>query len=256
MTRKRIIPILLLKNGGLVKTIKYSKPNYIGDPINAVKIFNNKEVDELSILDIEASEKNKEPDYKKIEEIVSEAFMPISYGGGINSLDKAKKVFNCGIEKIVINSASFTKPKIISQIAEIYGEQSVVVSIDIKKSFWSNKYMLRYQNGKKKSKIDIISHLKNIQELGAGEVLLNNIDREGTYQGYDLDLIKKIAENCEVPLVVNGGAKSLEDMCNSIKHGASACGAGSLFVYTSNKKGILINYPQQEELNKIFTYNL
>ena len=253
MKRIRVIPVLLLQNGGLVKTIKFKKPNYIGDPINAVKIFNEKEVDELVFLDIDATKLNKEPNYKIIEEIASECFMPLSYGGGINNIEQIKKIFKIGVEKVIINSSIPKSPELISEAAKIYGNQSIVASVDVKKTTFGN-YSCYSHNGKRKIKRKLVGYVKHIETGGAGEIILTSIDREGTFSGYDIDLIKKVSEAVNIPVVANGGASKIEDFANAaVTGGASAVSAGSFFVYKSKNKGVLINYPAQKELKeKVF----
>ena len=253
MKRIRIIPVLLLQNGGLVKTIKFKKPNYIGDPINAVKIFNDKEVDELVFLDIEATKLGKEPDYNKIEEIASECFMPLGYGGGIYNIEQVKRIIGIGVEKVILNSSAAVNPQLISEVAKIYGNQCAVISIDVRKDIFG-KYVCYTISGKNKVKQKIIDFVKFAENEGAGEIILTSIDREGTFKGYDIDLIKKVSESVSIPVVANGGASKVEDFTNAIINGgASAVSAGSLFVYKSENRGVLINYPSQKDLReKIF----
>jgi len=254
MKRIRIIPVLQLKGEGLYKTVKFRKPRYVGDPINAVKIFNEKEVDELAFIDIEASIKNKEPNYNKIEEIASECFMPLAYGGGINNIKQVNKIFSIGVEKIIINTSSYTNPKLIEQTAKIYGSQSVVISIDFKKDiFNTNRPYIKSGTQKIKQKLHLWA--KNVENYGAGEILLTSINRDGTYSGYDLDTINDISQSVNIPVIANGGASGIEDMAKAvINNHASACAAGSLFIFASSNRGVLINYPTQDELKeKIFT---
>ncbi|MBN1251713.1 MAG: imidazole glycerol phosphate synthase subunit HisF [Bacteroidales bacterium] len=253
MNRIRVIPVLLLKNGGLVKTIKFKKPNYIGDPINAVKIFNEKEVDELVFLDIEATKLHNEPNYKIIEEIASECFMPLAYGGGIKNIDQIKKIFNIGVEKIIINSVGYKNPDLITKAANIFGNQSIVVSVDVKKDFFG-KYRCFSNSGKTKVRQNMHDYLKMLENRGAGELILTSIEKEGTFGGYDIDLLKKVSHAVNIPVVANGGAKNIDDFINAvINGGASAVAAGSMFVYKSTNKGVLINYPSQNELiEKLF----
>lgn len=248
MKRIRVIPVLLLQNGGLVKTIQFKKPNYIGDPINAVKIFNEKEVDELAFIDIEATIKQKEPDYNKIEEIASECFMPLAYGGGIKDLDQIKRIFAIGVEKVIINSAIHSNPKLISEAAQIFGNQSIVASIDVKKDIFG-KYGIYIESGKKKIKQSIEDFVKKTESMGAGEIILTSIEKEGTFKGYDLELIKTVSQSVNIPVVANGGASELSDFYDAVNlGGASAVAAGSLFVYKSKNRGVLINYPSQNNL--------
>ena len=253
MKRIRVIPILLLQNRGLVKTIKFKKPNYIGDPINAVKIFNEKEVDELAFLDIEATKLQKEPNYKIIEEIASECFMPLAYGGGIMNIEQVKKIFNIGVEKIIINTSAYKTPQLITEAAKIYGNQSIAASIDVKKDIFG-KYKCFINSGKTKIKQNIFDYVKMLEQLGAGELILTSIDKEGTFSGYDTYLIEKISELVSIPIVANGGASNINDFAKAINCGASAVAAGSVFVYKSENRGVLINYPSQKELKeKLFS---
>lgn len=253
MNRVRVIPVLLLRNNGLVKTIQFKKAKYIGDPINAVKIFNDKEVDEIVLLDINATSNNVEPNYEKIKEICSEAFMPFAYGGGIHNVEQIKKLFNVGIEKVIINSSAYSKPELITSAAKIYGSQSIVVSVDVKKNIVGKK-LVYTEAGTKNTRITPSEYIKMMEDYGAGEIILTSIDQEGTYKEYDLDLISSIAHKVSLPIVVNGGAASVDSFLPAIKAGASAVAAGSIFVYHSSTKGILINYPSQKELKeKIFS---
>ena len=249
MRRVRVIPVLTLDNEKLVKTVKFKKPNYIGDPINAVKLFNDKEVDEIVILDISATKEKRIPNYNRIEEIASEAFMPLAYGGGINSFDQITELFKLGIEKIIVNSAIENNINLIKQTAERYGSQSVIVSIDIKKPVIGK--LSAYKNsGSTKIKAKLLEYISKIETAGAGEIFLTAIDRDGTYNDYDYDLIKLISSNCTIPVVSCGGANSIDSFLNAVKSGASAVAAGSLFVYSSASKGVLINYPSQSDLQK------
>lgn len=248
MRRIRVIPILLIQDGGLVKSVKFSNYKYVGDPINAVKIFNEKEVDELVLLDISATKEKRKPDIKKIAEIASEAFMPIAYGGGITSIEEVKELFYNGIEKVIINKSAHTKPALISEIAESFGSQSIVVSIDVKKNIFG-KYRVFTDNGTKNTGRDPLEFAKLVEKLGSGEIILNSIDRDGTFDGYDIDLIKNVAEKVNIPVVAAGGASSTNDFVAAIKDGnASAVSAGSMFVFQRPHRAVLISYPNQQEL--------
>ena len=238
----RIIPVLLLYNGGLYKTKQFKNPSYVGDPINAVRIFNEKGVDELLILDIDCSIENKEPNYTLIEEIVSEAFMPIGYGGGISSLAIAQKVFQIGVEKVIINSALQNNHQLLADIAAIYGAQAVVASIDYKKGFIGGTKAY-FTNGIKKSSYTPQELALIAEKAGAGELILNAIDREGTYQGYDINLLKQIIDAVQIPVVVSGGASSNADFDAAKQAGASGMAAGSLFIYQRPHNAVLISYP-------------
>ncbi len=247
MRRIRVIPILLLANGGLVKTVRFKKPNYIGDPINAVKIFNEKEVDELVILDIEKTRQNATPDFEHIRDIVSEAFMPIGYGGGIRSMDDIKRVIDCGIEKVVVNTIAWEKPHVIEEGAKIFGAQSMVVSVDYSRNMFGQTSAF-IKSGGLKVKLTLEEYTKRLEAYGAGEIVLTSIDREGTYTGYDLEMITRISHSVSIPVVANGGARDISDFLLAVQSGASAVAAGSRFVYSGKEHGILINYPSQAEL--------
>ena len=242
MRRIRIIPVLLLSKGGLYKTIKFKIGKYVGDPINAVKIFNEKEADELLLLDYKASVENRPPDYIKIKEIAEEAFMPMAYGGGIKNADDAKKVFDCGFEKIVLNSILFQNISLIEQIANIYGAQSVVGCIDVKKNLFG-KYHVYSHSGTKNTGKEPLKWAKEIESKGVGEIILNSIDNDGTWNGYLFDLIKDISNKINVPMIACGGAGSEDDFRKAVLAGASAVAAGSMFVFQKKEMGVLISFP-------------
>lgn len=249
MLRIRIIPILLLSDGGLVKTIKFSKDKYIGDPINAVKIFNQKEVDELVLLDISATRNGTSPNFLEIKEIVSEAFMPVGYGGGISKMSHIEQLFNIGVEKVIFNSAIFTHRNLIEEAVNIYGSQSIVASLDVKKDIWGN-YKVYSSSGKKKQNLTLDSCIKLIQEIGFGELVINNIDRDGTMLGYDVELIEKVSGMLNIPVVAVGGAGTISDFVKAIKAGASAIAAGSMFVFQGVHKAVLISYITADQLER------
>jgi len=251
MLSTRVIPCLLLKGSGLVKTIKFKDPTYVGDPINAVKIFNEKEVDELLFLDITASVEGRRPPFKIISEIASECFMPLGYGGGVKSLADMRELFALGVEKVVMNSAAVENPYLVADAAAIFGSQSIVVSIDVKKTLLGN-YEVVTRGGTRKAGTDPASLAKKMESRGAGEIFLNSIDRDGTMQGYDIDLIKKVSSAVTIPLVACGGAGKLEDFTAATRDGgASAVAAGSLFVFHGKHRAVLITYPPQHELKRI-----
>ena len=252
MLRPRIIPVLLLRQSSLVKTIKFNKFSYIGDPCNTVRIFNELEVDEISLLDIQASKYSKEIQYETIQEVASEAFMPLSYGGGIKSLEQAKRIFGVGVEKVILNSSIFDNPELITKIANIYGSQAVVVSVDVRKSFFSKTYKIYSESGNKKISTDLINHIKRCESLGAGEILLNSINRDGTWQGYDFELLDLAANSISIPLIGCGGAKNFENVTELFKGtSVSAAGVGSMVLFQKQNKGVLINYPKPELINSI-----
>lgn len=253
MRRIRIIPVLTLQNEKLVKTIRFKNPTYIGDPINAVKIFNEKEVDEIVILDITATKEKREPNYLKIEEIASEAFMPFAYGGGITTLNQIEKLFKLGIEKVVLNSVLECNMDIVTQAAKIFGSQSIIASIDVKKNLFGKQHAYKISGTTKIDK-PINEYINQLENAGVGELFVNSIDNDGTYNGYDLELIKQISSLVNLPIVACGGAASIDSFLPAIQHGASAVAAGSMFVYTGATKGILINYPKQDDIKaKIYS---
>ena len=252
MLKTRVIPCLLLKNGGFVKTVRFSHPNYLGDPRNIVRIFNEKEVDEIVLLDITATVENRKPDFSLIREIVSEAFMPLGYGGGIRSIEDIKSLFKIGIEKVIINNFAVEKPEFIREASERFGSQSIVSAIDVKNSLFG-KYHVFSHSGRKKSILSPEQHAKRMEELGAGEIILNSIDRDGTMVGYDLELIKRVSSAVSIPVIASGGAGKLLHFKDAVEAGASAVAAGSLFVYQGVHKAVLINYPTQEELKEYLT---
>lgn len=255
MLRPRIIPSLLIQENGLVKTVNFKNPKYVGDPINAVRIFNDKGVDELAFFDIDATVLNKEPNYHLIEKIASQSMMPLCYGGGVKTVEQAKRIFSLGIEKIALSSAIIESPKLITEISEQVGAQSVIVVLDIRKKLFGG-YEIYSHNGKKSTGINPIKFVEEVQALGGGEVIINSIDNDGVMMGYDLDLIAKVREKITIPMTVLGGAGSLDDIEKVIdNHGVIGVAAGSLFVFKGPYKAVLINYPTQMEKNKIFKIN-
>jgi cyclase len=250
MARTRVIPVLLIQNEGLVKGVQFKNHRYVGDPINAVKIFNEKEVDELCVLDISATVNNKRPDIKRIADIVSEAFMPISYGGGVTQLDEAKELLYSGVEKILLNTALHTHPNLITEIANSAGNQSAVASIDVKKNIWG-KYKVYSRNATKDTGKDVLEFVKECESKGAGEILLNSIDRDGMCNGYDTELIKKIAQSVHIPVVAAGGAWQTGHLVEAKRAEASALAAGSMFVFHGKHKAVLISYLNNNEIKDI-----
>jgi cyclase len=255
MLRPRIIPSLLYHDKGLIKTVNFKSPKYVGDPINAVRIFNEKEVDELAFFDIDATVFNKEPDYILIEKLANQSRMPLCYGGGVKTVEQAQKIFGLGIEKIALSSSAIQNPKLVTQIANRVGSQSVIVVLDIKKKLLGG-YEIYTHNGKKSTGINPIQFSKELKDLGAGEIIINSIDQDGVMKGFDMHLIDKIAESISIPLTVLGGAGSLSDIEKVIeKHGVIGVAAGSLFVFKGPYKAVLINYPTQSQKNNIFKIN-
>lgn len=252
MFRNRAIPCLLLKDGGLVKTVKFKKGKYLGDPINTLKIFNDKEVDEIAVLDIEATKLGKELDYGLIERLCSQCFMPLSYGGGIRNIEQVRRLLNLGIEKVVINSEFLANPELISEIAGEIGSQSTIVSIDAKNSLMGG-WHVRGASGTRKVKKTPATLAREAQDRGAGEILLNSIDQDGVMQGYDLDLIKSVTGAVSIPVIACGGASGVEDLGRAVlDSGAAAAAAGSIFVFKGPHRAVLINYPTPHQLNEVF----
>lgn len=248
MSITRIIPVLLLKNAGLVKTIQFKDPKYLGDPLNAVKIFNEKEVDELIFLDILATVENKSIPFKLLEEIAEECFMPLAYGGGIKSLDDIKAILKIGVEKVIINTMAIENPEMIQDAVKKYGSSTICVSIDVKKNFWG-KYEIFTNAGTKNTKLDPVGFAMKMDEFGVGEMMINSIDRDGTMKGYDLDLISKITEKVGMPVIACGGAASIDDFSSAVHQaGASAVAAGSMFVFHGKHRAVLISYPSQNSI--------
>jgi cyclase len=247
--RPRIIPVLLYKKGGLVKTTAFKKPQYIGDPINAVKIFNDKEVDELIFLDIDATKENRPPGFDYIKEVAGECFMPLAYGGGITTLNDIEKLVKGGVEKVCINSKATDDPAFIAEAAEKFATSTIVVSIDIGKDFLGNYHIFSH-GGTKKSNFKPVEFAKMVEQYGAGEILVNSIDRDGTQSGYDLKLISLIALAVNIPVIACGGAAVVKDFSLAIEAGASAAAAGSMFVFTGKYKAVLINFPSNNDLQR------
>jgi len=251
MLRTRVIPCLLLKDESLVKTVKFKQYNYVGDPVNTVRIFNELEVDELIFLDIFASKENRKINFKILKDIANECFMPLSYGGNVKSLDDAKKIFEIGFEKVVINSNSFNNLKLIEDISKHFGVQSVVGSIDVKNSFFGNKKVYSH-HGRKKQSTDVLNWAMELENSGVGELLITSVEREGRWDGYDIELIKSITENVQVPVIANGGCGTIEHIDEVVKKAnASACAVGSMVVYQKKGMGVLVNFPDRKRLTEV-----
>lgn len=253
MLRSRIIPCLLVKNGGLVKTVQFDSPKYVGDPLNAVRIFNEKEVDELFVIDIDATAQNREPNYQLIQNLAGECRMPLCYGGGVKTVEQIQRIVGLGVEKVSFSSSAVITPNLISEAAEKVGSQSVVVVIDVRKSGFLRKHEVYTHNGMKKTGLNPIDFARKVQKLGAGEVVINSIERDGHMKGYDLHLVQEIREAINLPLTVLGGAGSLEDISGLIQRfGTIGAAAGSLFVFKGKYRAVLINYPSHEEKETLF----
>lgn len=252
MLKTRVVPILLLGEAGLVKGRCFKDHVYVGDPINAVKIFNEKEVDELVFLDITATKEAREPNFELIEQISSEAFMPFAYGGGVTTLEQATKLFQLGVEKIVLNTSAYTQPNLIEEVVAAAGSQSVVVSMDVKKNLFG-KYEIYIENGTKKIDISPDEYALQLQDRGVGELIVTSIKHEGKGQGYDMQILSHLAEKLEIPVVASGGAGSLTHFQEAVStSGVSAVAAGSLFVFYGKHRAVLITYPSYSELETIF----
>jgi cyclase len=242
MNYPRVIPVLLLKDNGLYKSLKFKDLKYVGDPINAIKIFNEKAVDELIFLDITATNNNAEPNYSMLSNIASECFMPLCYGGGIKSLSQIEKILACGVEKVCLNTSAFLDPELVKEASKKFGSSTIVVSIDVKKTIFSgNKVYIK--SGTKSTGMDPVRFAREMESLGAGEILINSIDRDGTMLGYDMELIKLVSNSVQIPVIACGGAGSVENIADVFKMAnASAAAAGSFFVFQGRHRAVLITY--------------
>ncbi len=247
----RVIPCLLLQDGGLVKTSGFRHPRYVGDPINAIRIFNEKRVDELVFLDITASRTGAEPCYDLIERIAGECFMPLCYGGGIKTLAQARRIVAAGVEKISVNSMAIETPQLLGELARELGSSSVVAAIDVKRDLWGRQRI--YHPGRRAlTALDPVAHARALVAAGAGEVFVNDVDRDGRYRGFDTALIARIAAAVTVPVIACGGAARLDDIRKAVEAGASAAAAGSLFVFYGPHRAVLINYPDYDSVRRLF----
>lgn len=251
MLKTRVIPTLLLYENSLVKTVKFSKPSYIGDPTNTVRIFNELEVDELVFLDIKATAQSRKPNLRILREIANECFMPLAYGGGLHDFETAKEIFDIGFEKVVLNAACHTHPKVIEKLAQNYGNQAIVASVDVKKNLWG-KYEVFTHSGAKNTKMNPVEWCKQLEAMGSGEILLTSMDREGTWSGFDVDLTLRVSEAVGVPVIAHGGAGNLEHISQVVHQGkASAVALGSMVVYQAKGLGVLVNFPDRSKLESI-----
>ena len=252
MWRPRVIPCLLLQDEALVKTRKFAKPEYIGDPVNTVRIFNEMEVDEIVLLDISATPGGRGPDFRLLATLLDECFMPFTYGGGIRTVEEARRLFGMGVEKVALNSGAAARPELIGSLATAFGNQSVVASIDVRKGIFGG-YEVVVEGGRRKTGIDPVAYAKQVEERGAGEILLTAVDRDGTREGYDLELISRVACAVGIPVVACGGAGSVFDLARATAEGgASAAAAGSLFVFQGKDLGVLVNFPSRRDLEDAF----
>lgn len=252
MLKHRVIPCLLLSNAGLVKTTKFGNAKYIGDPINAIRVFNDKEVDELMVLDINASKDRKGPNFELIEQFAGECFMPLCYGGGIRTVEQAHQLFALGVEKVSLQTAILNDTSLITQIAERYGSQSVLVSVDIKRNLFGATKI--YSSAKKSTLAEPwMDFIKKVVAAGAGEIILNAVDCDGTMKGMDISLIKKVSSALPVPVIAVGGVGSLQDIKAAVDAGASAVGVGAFFVLHGPHRAVLITYPRYKDLETLLT---
>jgi len=248
MIRTRVIPCLQLIDQSLVKTVRFNEYGYIGDPVNTVRIFNELEVDELCFLDIRASIENRGPNLSILKEISNECFMPLSYGGGLKNFETAKKIFSIGFEKVVVNTQGYRNPQFITQLSEHFGSQAIIGSIDIKKALFGG-YQVFVNDGQEKTKLDPVEWAVKLESLGAGELLITSMDRDGTWEGFDIEIIKKIANTVNIPVIASGGAGSLQHIGDVVKKGnVSAVAVGSLVVYQKKGMGVLVNFPDKKNL--------
>lgn len=247
MLRPRVTPCLLVQNRGLVKTVRFGEPKYVGDPLNAVRIFNEKEVDELIVLDIDASVQGREPDYDLIRNLASESRMPLCYGGGVTTVDQVERLVELGVEKVALSSVVTTKPDVVPRMTEAVGSQSIVVVLDVKRA-GAGEYRTWIHNGTRPTGQNAIEAAQRIAALGVGEIVINSIDHDGTMAGYDLPLISAIWERTTVPITALGGAGSLDDIRALFrKFGIIGAAAGSLFVFKGTYRAVLINYPRRAD---------
>ncbi len=252
MLRTRVIPCLLLRNGGLVKTVKFADPKYVGDPINAVRIFNEKEVDELVFLDISATPAGRGPNLELVRDIATEAFMPFGYGGGVRTIDQVASLVALGVEKVVLNTVATEQPGFVRDASRLVGSSSVVVSIDVRRSLFG-KYEVVTCSGTRKTGLDPVEWARRVEDLGAGEIFLTAVDRDGTQKGYDVPLLCQVTDAVSIPVIASGGAGSVEDFRAAVREGrASAVAAGSLFVFHGRHRAVLITYPEYANLQQVF----
>lgn len=251
MLQTRVIPALLLRDDALVKTVRFDKPGYIGDPVNTVRIFNELEVDELVFLDITATNENRTPNLRILHEIADECFMPLGYGGGLNNFDVVQSIFGIGFEKVVLNSVTHTSPAFVTQVAEHYGNQAVVASIDVKKNLWGN-YEVWSHAGKKNTKKNPAEWAAALEQLGAGEILLTSVDKEGSWSGFDVQLTRNVADAVNIPVIAHGGGGQLAHITEVVKDGhASAVALGSMVVYQQKGMGVLVNFPEMQSIDQV-----
>lgn len=249
MLKTRVIPCLLLRGSGLVKTRRFKDPKYVGDPINAIKIFNDKEVDELVLLDITASREGRGPALSTIEAVASECFMPLAYGGGLRTVDEARQVLKLGVEKVIFNTTAWRSPQVLTDASREFGAQAIVASIDVRRK-WLGRLEVLVEGGTRATGQSPVDYARRMQDAGAGEILLTSIDRDGTLEGYDLELVEAVCRAVQIPVVACGGAASLQDFAAATARGAAAVAAGALFVFHGPHRAVLITYPSRQELER------
>lgn len=251
MIQARVIPCLLIRGNGLVKTRKFRDAVYVGDPVNAVRIFSDKEADEIVILDIDASREGREPNYELIAEMAGEAFMPVAYGGGVRNLEQIRRLIRSGVEKVVINTLATESTDIIRNAVEVFGSQAIVGAVDVRRKLLGS-YTVVVKSATETTRLNLQQHIENLVQAGVGELFINDVDRDGCMTGYDLALVRSVAQ-APVPVVVCGGAGTLDHLREAVHDGgASAVAAGSMFVFHGKHRAVLINYPKALELEKIF----
>lgn len=257
MLRPRITPCLLVHNGGLVKTVNFTNPKYVGDPINAVKIFNEKEVDEIIVVDIDASVQGSQPDYVLIRNLAAECRMPLCYGGGVKTVGQIEEIISLGVEKVAISSAAIGNPDLIGEAAAVVGSQSIVVVMDVKKVKSRDSYEIFIHNGRTGTGLNAVEFAKTAEQLGAGELVINSIDCDGVMKGYDLKLANQVRDATNLPITILGGAGSLKDIAALIEaFGVIGAAAGSLFVFKGSFRAVLINYPSRSEKDALVRHVL
>lgn len=258
MLRIRIIPILLWANGGLVKSLQFRRDRYIGDPINTIRIFNEKCADEIALLDVTATIEKKEPNYALVEECASECFMPLAYGGGISSVDHIAKLFSLGVEKVIINTAAYENLNWISEAVQQFGGQSIVISVDVNKQLFGG-YFAVVNRGRRRAPCDLVEHIHRCQDVGIGEIIVTAVHTDGVMKGYDLELIRFLSPHIRVPFVVSGGAGVFAHFESAIAAGADAVAGGSFFVFHGKHRAVLVTYPAEHEMVSLtmsFPYGL
>lgn len=251
MLRTRVIPALLLRDDSLVKTVRFGSFTYIGDPCNTVRIFNEFEVDELLFLDITATFEERAPNLRVLADIANECFMPLAYGGGVRGLDQAKAIFDIGFEKVAVNSHAVERPEFITELADHFGSQAVIASIDVKKGFLKPS-RVHARAGRRRTPLDPVEWACEVESRGAGEILLTSINREGTWEGFDLELVKRVSEAVDIPVIAHGGAGSMDHIREVVREGgASAVALGSMVVFQRKGRGVLINFPARDHLEEV-----